>query len=115
MTARQSYLKWENRMSEHAVFVHHQTLPGMREDVQSAWRRHLQHLISADPGFRAYFYCFGEDPDSICAFQTYRSRDAAAAFVKSPEFAAYYEEVTPLLLGQAKVTVVNVQWSKEDQ
>lgn len=100
-------------MPAHALFIQHRTRPGMRNEVQRVWRKHVEPAISANPDHHAYFYCFGEDPDSICAFQAYDDRAAAAAFVKTPECAAYYAEVTPLLLGEPTITVLQVQWSKE--
>jgi quinol monooxygenase YgiN len=99
-------------MSEHAVFVQLRTHPGKREEVQRAWRKHLQTLIEREPGFQDYYYCLGAEPESIYAFQTYSNRDAAAAFVKSPEYVAYYAEISPLLVGEAVVTLLDVQWSK---
>jgi hypothetical protein len=33
-------------------------------------------------------------------------------FLKKPEYAAYLEEVEPLLTGDPVVTVLDVQWSK---
>jgi quinol monooxygenase YgiN len=99
-------------MSQHAAFVQLRIRPGKREEVQNAWSKHLEPLIRKESGFLAYFYCFGDEPDSICAFQTYSSRDAAAAFVKAPEYVAYYAEIRPHLLGEAVVTLLDVQWLK---
>lgn len=99
-------------MSKQAVFVQHRTQPGKREAVQQVWRKHMEPAISANPGHQAYFYCFGSDPDVICAFQVYASAEAAAEFLKSPQYAAYNEEVMPLLLGEPSVTALDVQWSK---
>jgi quinol monooxygenase YgiN len=99
-------------MSQHAAFVQLRTRPGKREEVQNVWSKHLEPLIRKESGFLAYFYCLRDEPDSICAFQTYSNRDAAAAFVKTPEYAAYYAEIKPLLLGEAEVTMLEVKWSK---
>ena len=97
----------------HALFIQHRTLPGKRPDVQAVWRRHMMPAIAANDGHEAYFYCFGTDPDAICAFQHYRNQDAAVAFLKTPAYAAYLEEVTPLLSGEPAITVLDVQWSKD--
>lgn len=99
-------------MTQFATLVQHRTLPGKREDVERVWQKHIKPHVAGNPNFRAYFYCFGDDPDSIGAFQSYSDRNAAAAFVKTPEYAAYYEEVKPYLLGDPTITVLDVRWSK---
>lgn len=99
-------------MARQALFIQHRTLPGAREDVARVWRKHMEPAISGNPGHEAYFYCFGGDPDAICAFQMYSNPEAAAEFLRSPSYASYNEEVTSLLLGEPTVTVLEVQWSK---
>jgi quinol monooxygenase YgiN len=101
----------EQKMS-YALFIQHKTLPGKRDDVQRVWQKHMMPAIAINDGHTAYFYSFGADPDSICAFQVYRDQEAAGAFLKKPEYAAYLEEVEPLLMGDPVVTVLDVQWSK---
>ena len=46
------------------------------------------------------------------AFQVYRDQEAAGAFLNRAEYAAYLEEVEPMLTGDPAVTVLDVQWSK---
>lgn len=99
-------------MNKHALFVQHRTLPGKRQDVERVWQKHIKPAVSANASHQAYFYCFGETPDSICAFQCYSDTNAAANFVKTPEYAAYYAEVKPYLLGDPIITVLDVRWSK---
>jgi len=96
----------------YALFIQHKTLPGRRDAVEEVWRRHMLPAIAANDGHEAYFYCFGAAPDTICAFQQYRDREAAAAFLETPAYAAYLDEVSPLLSGEPAVTVLDVQWSK---
>ena len=96
----------------HALFVQHKTRPGKRGAVEAVWRRHMKPAAAANAGHLAYFYCFGMDDDAICAFQHYASREAAQAFLETPAYAAYLEEVTPLLSGDPTVTVLDVRWSK---
>jgi len=100
-------------MSKPALFIRHTTRPGQREAVRRVWHKHMAPAIAANDGHEAYFYCFGADPDTICAFQQYRDRDAADAFLETPAYAAYLEEVTPLLSGEPEVTVLDVMWSKD--
>lgn len=99
-------------MSEYALFQMHTTLPGKRDDVQRAWRRHMLPAVAADHGHQAYFYCVGTDPGTICAFQQYSSSEAASDFLATPAYAAYLDEVSPLLCGDSEVILLNVMWSK---
>lgn len=103
----------KKRMAGHALFIQHKTRPGMRDAVQRIWQKHMEPSIALNPDHEAYFYCFGEGPDTICAFQRYSSREAAAAFVKTPEYAAYQAEIAPLLQSEPAVIVLDVQWSKQ--
>lgn len=96
----------------YALFIRHKTMPGKREAVRDVWRRHMMPAITANDGHQAYFYCYGNEPDSICAFQQYRDQDAAQAFLDTPAYLAYLQEVAPLLAGDPVVTVLDVQWSK---
>lgn len=99
-------------MAKHALFIKHKTRPGKRDEVEQVWRRHMMPAISANPDHEVYVYSFGADPDTICAFQQYGSADAAAAFLKHPSYAAYLDEVTPLLTGEPEVQLLSVRWSK---
>ena len=58
-------------MAKHALFIQHKTLPGKRDEVQRVWRKHMMPAITANEGHEAYFYCFGSELDTICAFQQY--------------------------------------------
>jgi quinol monooxygenase YgiN len=100
-------------MSGHALFIQHRTRPGLRDEVQRVWQKHMAPAVTANPGHTAYVYGFGDHPDAICAFQHYASRDAAAAFLRTAAYAAYQAEVQPLLLGEPLITVLDVQWSKD--
>ncbi len=99
-------------MTGYALLIQHRTLPGKRDDVQAVWREHMQPAIAANPAHLAYFYCFGAFQQEICAFQHYTDAKAASAFLKTPDYANYRAEVTPLLLGEPVVTVLDIQWSK---
>ena len=99
-------------MTGYALFIQHRTRPGRRDEVQAVWRRHMQPAIAANPGHLAYFYSFGAGKDEIYAFQHYRDAEAAEAFLKTPAYASYLAEVSPLLLGEPAVTVLDVQWTK---
>jgi quinol monooxygenase YgiN len=102
-------------MPNTALFIRHATLPGKRDAVEQVWRKHMMPAITANEGHVAYFYCFGTEPDTICAFQQYRDEAAAAAFLKTPAYAAYIEEVTPLLTGEPAVSMLDIRWTKQPE
>jgi quinol monooxygenase YgiN len=95
------------------LLIRHKTRPGLRDEVRRIWERHLQAEIDSNPGHEAYFYCFDDsDPDGICAFQVYASAEAPQAFLRTPNYAAYLEEVDPLLAGPPEVTPLSPSWIK---
>ncbi len=48
----------------------------------------------------------------VAAFQVYRSKDDADAFVRSPAYLTYLRESRPLLAGDPEVTVLEPRWTK---
>ena len=100
-------------MTSFALIVKHRTQPGKRDEVRAVWERHMAPAIAVNPGHSAYFYCFDNaDPDSISAFQQYTNAEEAAAFLKTDAYAAYLNEVEPLLSGPPEVTPLTTTWSK---
>jgi quinol monooxygenase YgiN len=91
-------------MPKYALFLQHRTKPGARDAVQPA--------IDANAGHELYVYSFGSHPDQICAFQVYASAEEAKAFLRTPAYLAYEQEVAPLLEGPPKVEVLQPQWIK---
>lgn len=100
-------------MTSLALIIKHKTQPGKRDEVRKVWERHMAPAVSANPGHLAYFYCFDNaDPDAILAFQQYVSAEAAGEFLKTDDYAAYLQEVEPLLAGPPQVTTLTPVWSK---
>ncbi|SDR09116.1 antibiotic biosynthesis monooxygenase [Pseudoxanthomonas sp. CF125] len=100
-------------MTSHALIIKHKTQAGKRDEVRKVWERHMAPAVSANPGHIAYFYCFDNaDPDAIVAFQQYVSAEAAGQFLKTDSYAAYLQEVEPLLSGPPQVTTLTPMWSK---
>lgn len=97
----------------HALFLKHTTSPGRRNDVEAVWRRHMQPAIAKNEGHLVYVYSFTADPDTICAYQVYTSKEAADAFLRSPSYLAYLDESRPLLMHDPLVEVMVPQWIKE--
>ena len=101
-------------MTSLALIIKHKTQPGKRDEVRIVWERHMAPAVSANPGHIAYFYCFDNaDPDAIVAFQQYVSAEAAGEFLKTDSYAAYLQEVEPLLSGPPQVTALTPVWSKD--
>lgn len=96
-----------------AVLVTHRTREGQRDAVRAVWEKHMAPATTANPGHLAYTYCFDDnDPDVIVAFQVYRDEDEAAAFQRTPAYAAYEVTVAPLLTGAPSVARLTPVWSK---
>ncbi len=100
-------------MSNIALIIEHKAKPGRRDAVRQIWERHMAPAIAANPGHLAYVYSFDNgDPDRIHAFQLYASADASRAFLQTDAYAAYLDEVEPLLSGPPKIVSLTPVWSK---
>ena len=97
------------------LFLKHTTVPGRRDEVEAIWRRHMLPAVEANDGHLIYVYSFGADPDTICAFQVYKSKEAAGLFLKSPAYLAYLEESRPLLGHEPTVEVLTPRWIKGER
>jgi len=96
-----------------AILVTHRVLKSKREAVRAIWEEHMAPAVTANPGHLSYAYCLGGvDPDVICAFQIYRDADEAAAFQRTPAYAAYEKAVAPLLTGSPSVRRLTPVWTK---
>jgi len=96
-----------------ALFIRHKALPGKRDQVRRVWEKHLQTQITGNPRHEAYFYCYDDgDPDALCVFQLYTDKEASQQFLKQPWYADYWNEVSPLLVGESDFRSANLQWAK---
>ena len=96
----------------HALFIQHRTKPGQRDAVEAVWRKYMPEAIGGNAGHVLYTYCFGSDPDVIAAFQIYRSKEEADAFLQSLLYAAYLDESRALITHTPQVTVLTPHWIK---
>jgi quinol monooxygenase YgiN len=100
-------------MSKAALFIKHRAVPGKRNEVHRIWEEHLQPNITANPAHEAYFYCYDDnDPDTICVVQQYLDRTPAQEFMEVPWYAAYVNEVSPLLAGKPEIRASTPVWAK---
>ncbi len=113
-TFKHLYRPLSTHMTHLALIIKHKTQPGKRDEVRAAWEKYMASAISSNPGHTAYFYCFDNaDPDSISAFQVYESAEASQEFLATDSYAAYLEDVEPLLAGQPQVTALTPVWVKD--
>jgi quinol monooxygenase YgiN len=100
-------------MTSTVVFIVHKTRPGQRDSVKAVWMKHMATAIEANGDHLRYYYCFDNgDEDAICAFQEYRSPQAAQAFLSHASYRAYLAEVEPLLAGPPAIRSLAPQWTK---
>jgi len=103
----------EITMSKSALFIKHRAQPGRRDEVRRVWEKHLKPNIAGNPAHEAYFYCYDDnDPDVICVYQQYVDRASPQEFVKTPWYASYLDEVSPLLAGEPEIRTVTPVWAK---
>ena len=96
----------------HGLFLKHRAKPGQRDALEAVWRRHMMPAIESNEGHVAYTYSFGAEPDTVLAFQVYRSKEDASSFLKCPAYLAYLEESRALLEHEPEVTVLEPRWMK---
>lgn len=96
----------------YALFIKHHARPGRRDDLEAVWRRHMMPAIAGNDAHLANSYGFGAEPDTVGAFQVYRSKADADAFVRAPAYLAYLEASRPLLAHDPEVMVLAPRWTK---
>jgi quinol monooxygenase YgiN len=100
-------------MSKTALFIKHRALPGKRDEVRRVWEKHLQPKITSNTAHQTYIYCYDDnDPDVICVFQLYANQASSQEFLKTPWYAAYLRDVTPLLAGEPEIQAATPVWAK---
>lgn len=101
-------------MSKVALFIKHTALQGKRDEVRRVWEKHLMPRIAANPAHEAYFYCYDEnEPNTVRVFQQYADRASSEELLRASWYAAYLEEVSPLLAGEPEVRVATPIWAKD--
>ena len=101
-------------MTAHAVFITHRTRPGRRADAVGVWNEIMKPAVQANPDHLTYVCALPEEePEVIRAFQLYRTAEAAAAFLRTPEYVAYSTAVEEYLEGPPQVVAAPAAWVKE--
>ncbi len=85
-------------MAKVALFIKTRSKSGKRDEVRDLWEQHLKARAEANIAQEVYFFCYdNEDPDKFLLFEVYNDPAALDENARSDWFAAYMEEVGPLL------------------
>lgn len=102
-------------MSKIALFIRHHALPGRRDDVQRVWEKYVKPNAAANPDHEAYYFCRDMiDPDVISVFQLYSDEDGPQAFMTSPWYPQYLEEVSEFVVAPPVISPASLVWAKSD-
>lgn len=96
----------------HALLVTHRTKAGQRDAVEAIWRQYMRGAVAENAGHLLYAYNFGTDPDVIAAFQIFASQEDAAAFLRTPGYAAYLAGSRDLLAAPPDIRPLIPLWIK---
>jgi quinol monooxygenase YgiN len=100
-------------MSKTALFIRHRAKPGMRDEVQRIWARHVQPRAAANPSHEAYYFCYDDqDPDVICVFQLYTSENAMREFLAGEWYPGYLREIGEVVAAPPEISPATLVWSK---
>jgi quinol monooxygenase YgiN len=101
-------------MNKTGLFIKHQANPGMRDDVQRVWEKHVKPRAAANPGHLAYYFCHdNSNPDVICVFQLYASEAAMKEFLSGSWYSEYLVEIAPFIAAGPQIVPATLVWSKE--
>lgn len=100
-------------MNKTALFIRHQAKPGMRDDVQRVWAKHVQPRVEVNPAHDAYFFCYDNaDPDVISVFQLYRDATSPQEFMSGAWYAEYLIEVSKFVVSPPQIAPATLVWAK---
>lgn len=100
-------------MSGTALFVRHQTRPGMREQMQRIWEKHVMPRVQANPAHAAYFFCHDDkNPDVVCVFQLYQSAEAMNEFLAGDWYPQYLGDITKVVVAPPQLSTASLVWAK---
>ena len=100
-------------MKKTALFVRHKAKPGRREDLQGVWEKYVKPRVESNPAHEAYYFCHdADDPDVVCVFQLYSSREDLDAFLSGDWYPQYLEEVSELVIDAPEIRTADPIWIK---
>jgi quinol monooxygenase YgiN len=101
-------------MSKQALFIRHQAKPGRRDEVRQVWETFVKPRAAVNPGHEAYYFCYDEgDPDTICVFQLYSSREEMDAFLAGEWYPDYLKAVGEVVAAPPQISPASLVWQKE--
>ena len=100
-------------MPKLALFVKMKAQPGKREEVKQLWEEHVKPHSEGEKALDISCYCYAlEDEDTICLFELISDPSALKATMQSGWFAAYQEQLKPLLAGPPEIITASAIWAK---
>mgnify|MGYP001796104568 CR=1 FL=1 len=103
----------DTSQGEVAVFLTITTQPGQREVLVDLWDAHLRDRAAEDDSHVSYVFALDMmDPNMVHITEVYATQAAFEANSQSPWFAAYMEEVGPLLAGEPAFAMATPHWVK---
>ena len=98
---------------EIAVILSITTQPEQREVLVDLWDAHLRDRAAASEDHLSYILALDMmDPNRVHITEVFASQDAFEANSQAPWFAAYMEEVGPLLAGEPVFAMATPHWVK---
>ncbi len=101
-------------MDKLAVVLEVKAQAGKRDELRARWDRHLRpQLESADSAQELYLVCEDtDDPDKLLLIELYGDPRQMELNAATPWFAAYMQDVAPLLDGQPRMATGRPVWGK---
>jgi quinol monooxygenase YgiN len=85
----------------------------MRSAMQAIWEKLVKPRAAANPHHFAYYFCFDDaDPDVVCVFQLYQSKEAMADFLAGEWYPVYLAEIAEVLAEPPQVLPAALVWQK---
>jgi quinol monooxygenase YgiN len=94
------------------MIVRSRAKPGKREELRTAWDKHLRAETESDPSRLLYLYLFdANDPDAYFLVEVF-AEGASPPPPDAPFFESFMQEAGPLLDGMPAVQQTEVVWSR---
>jgi quinol monooxygenase YgiN len=112
---RQKLVNHEQKstMSKIALFIHHNALPGRREDVRRIWEEYVKPRVTSNLDHEEYFFCYDEsNPDAISVFQLYPDKEAMTTFLNGDWYPDYLKAISKVVATPPQITPASLVWQK---
>lgn len=79
------------------------------------WDKQVKPRVAANPNHLAYYFCFDDaDPDVVCVFQLYQSKEAMTDFLAGAWYPIYLAEIAEVVVEPPRLTPSSLVWNKHD-